>query len=146
LGGTRKDAPLIAFGLALAGGIIIILAGLEVLIIGAALTFFVGGVGGIFGLFGAVCGFLIMVFAFMLRSAPDQHVGLGIAIIVFSLLSWFGSFGGFAIGFLLALVGGILAIIWRPSAAQVNVATRPAPSQMSGSAGASTGSPRFRPN
>jgi hypothetical protein len=140
LGSTRKDAPLTAFGLALAGGIIIILAGLDVLVIGAALTFFIGGVGGIFGLFGAVCGFLIMVFAFMLRSTPDQHIGLGIAIIVFSLLSWFGSFGGFAIGFLLALVGGILAVTWRPSAAPVSVATQPGPSQMAASVGVSTAS------
>jgi hypothetical protein len=113
-----RETPTTAFGLALAGGIIIVLVGLVVMVLGAALTFFIGGIGGIFGLIGTLCGIVIVALAFALRSAPEQHEGLGAAIVVFSLLSWIGSFGGFAIGFLLALVGGILAILWRPRSGQ----------------------------
>lgn len=91
-----------------------------------ALMVFAGGLGrsgadllhrrnrGLFGLVGAVWGVLIIVCALLLRSMPQNHVGLGIAVIIFALFSWVGSFGGFVIGFLLALVGGILAIVWKP--------------------------------
>ena len=109
-----RETPSIAFWLALAGGIVISLVGLVVMVLGAALTFFIGGLGGIFGFVGTLCGVVIIVLAFALRLAPNQHAGLGAAIIMFSLLSWIGSFGGFAIGFLLTLAGGILAVLWRP--------------------------------
>jgi uncharacterized protein DUF6114/zinc ribbon protein len=112
---TDGETPSAAFGLTLAGGILILLVGLFVSVIGAALTFFMAGVGGLFGLLGVVWGVLLIVCAFMLRSNPQNHVTLGVAIILLSLFSWVGAFGGFLIGFVLALIGGILALIWSPT-------------------------------
>jgi len=55
------------------------------------------------------------VFGIVLLTNPDNHIALGVLIIVFSLISWVTSVGGFFIGFLLALIGGILALVWKPS-------------------------------
>ncbi len=109
------EKPTAAFVLSLIGGIFILLSGLAVAVIGAALTFFLGGIGGLFGLIGALWGLLIIVFSALLYSSPRSHSAYGALILVFSLLSWFGSFGGFLVGFILALIGGILALTWHPS-------------------------------
>jgi hypothetical protein len=110
------EKPTAAFVLSLIAGIFVILGGLAVALIGAAITFFIGGVAGVFGLLGIVWGVLIIVFAVQLNSNPSSHTTSGILIIVFSVLSWVGSFGGLFIGFLLGLIGGILALVWSPSA------------------------------
>jgi len=82
-------------------------------------------------LVGAFWGILIIVFAALLRSSPEGHVGYGVGIIIFAILSWFGAFGGFGLGFLLSLIGGIMAITWNPREASINVTmtagTIPAP-------------------
>lgn len=124
---ATRETPSTAFGLSLAGGIIILLAGLVVAAVGATLTFFIGGIGGLVGIVGVVWGILIIVFAFLLRSMPEKHVGLGVAVILFSIFSWFGSFGGFLIGFLLALIGGVLAIVWTPRGTSASVAMPSSP-------------------
>ena len=145
---TAKEYPGAAFGLSLAGGIIIILVGLAVAVVGAILTFFVAGMGGIFGLVGVFWGILIVIFANLLRTRPEQHAVWGILIIVFSLFSWVGSFGGAVLGFLLALVGGILAIIWRPSVStQATTVMQPPPSTTTPGATVGTaGGSDFCPN
>lgn len=120
------DKPTAAFILSLLGGIFILLGGIVLLVIGAVATFFLLGIGGIIGLFGIICGILIIIGAVMMNSRPESHVTWGIVIIIFSILSWFGALAGFYIGFILALIGGILAIIWKPSAAQP-ITAQPAP-------------------
>ncbi|MGP8124665.1 MAG: DUF6114 domain-containing protein [Nitrososphaerales archaeon] len=110
-----SEKPTTAFVLSLIGGIFVIIGGLATAAIGAALTFFIGGIGGIIGLIGVFWGILIVVFAVMLNSNPKNHTTYGALILIFSLLSWFGSFGGLFIGFLLGLIGGILAITWNPT-------------------------------
>ncbi len=107
--------PNVAYILSLIGGIIILLAGLLVAVVGAAVTFMVAGLGGFYGLLGIVWGIIIIYSAMQLRTNPSQHVTWGVIIIVFSFISWIGAFGGFFFGFILALVGGILALIWSPS-------------------------------
>ena len=111
-----SEKPTAAFLLSLIGGIFVLLGGLIVAAIGATLTFFLGGIGGIIGLVGALWGILIIVFAVMLNSNPNNHTTYGVLILVFSLLSWFGSIGGLFLGFILGLIGGILAIVWSPPA------------------------------
>jgi hypothetical protein len=145
MGAQRKEAPTAAFGLALAGGIIIVLAGLVVMLVGALVTLFVAGVGGIFGLIGVIWGILIIAFASLLRSRPEQHVGYGVAIVIFAILSWVGAFGGFVIGFILALIGGILAIVWKPGVVSVNVTMASGSFQADGSAAQGSASTRFCP-
>ncbi|MHB1708950.1 MAG: DUF6114 domain-containing protein [Thermoplasmataceae archaeon] len=110
----ENDKPVAAFVLSLIGGIFVLLGGIIIAVLGAALTFFIGGIGGIYGLFGIIFGIIIIVGSAMLYSNPDKHTLWGAIILVFSIVSWFGSYGGFVIGFLLGLIGGILAMVWKP--------------------------------
>jgi hypothetical protein len=109
------ERPTAAFVLSLIGGIFVLLAGLFVMLVGALLTFFAFGVGGAFGLLGVIWGIIIIVGAAMLNSHPSDHVLWGVIILVFSIISWIGAVGGFFIGFLLGLIGGILAIVGHPA-------------------------------
>jgi len=76
------------------------------------------GLGFVFGLMwilGLVFGIIVIISALMLNRRPHEHTTWGILILVFSVLSAFGSMmGGFSIGVLLGLIGGILAITWKP--------------------------------
>ena len=111
---TSEPYPSTAFVLSLIAGIFILLGGILTGLIGAAITFFAFGVGAVIGVFGIVWGILVIVGASKLRTNPEQHSTWGAIILVFSIISWFGAFGGFAIGFILGLVGGILALVWSP--------------------------------
>jgi hypothetical protein len=95
------------------GGVIIVLSSLFVIIIGSAITFFIGGVGRYIGVLGIFCSCLIIYSALKLRTEPKMHVAYGSMILVDSFISWIGAFGGFGIGFLLALLGGVLGIRWK---------------------------------
>ncbi len=55
-----------------------------------------------------VFGIIVIVSALMLYRRPQRHRLYGILIMIFSVLS------GGIIGVILGLVGGILAIIWKP--------------------------------
>ncbi len=65
------------------------------------------------GIWGIVCGIVVLVGSYMLRSRPASHVAWGVIILIFSLVSIFAG-GGFVIGMILGIVGGILAIVWKP--------------------------------
>jgi hypothetical protein len=60
---------------------------------------------------GVVFGIMVIVSALMLYSRPSGHTAWGALILVFSVLSVFGSIFGFVLG----IIGGILAIIWHPN-------------------------------
>jgi hypothetical protein len=81
-----------------------------------------GGLGygfGFLGVLGLIFGIIVIISAVMLNSKPEQHSTWGILIIVFSVLSIFGSaMGGFGIGLILGLIGGILAVTWKPTEAK----------------------------
>ncbi|MEM2051526.1 MAG: DUF6114 domain-containing protein, partial [Candidatus Caldarchaeum sp.] len=62
---------------------------------------------------GLVSGIVVIASALMLQSRPSQAHTWGALILAFSMISIFGM-GGFIIGALLALVGGILALTWKP--------------------------------
>ena len=47
---------------------------------------------------------------------PSAHVVWGILAILFALVSIGVALGGFVVGFLLTLIGGILALTWKPPA------------------------------
>ncbi len=109
------EKPTAAFVLSLIGGIFILLAGLLIGLIGFAVTLPIGGFGAVAGLLGIVWGIIVLIGASMLYSRPEQHATWGVIILVFSIVSWFGAIGGFFIGFILALIGGILGITWNPT-------------------------------
>jgi uncharacterized protein DUF6114 len=59
-------------------------------------------------------GLLLLILAFAIYTKPEYHTGLGIAVIILSLFSVFGG-GGFLLGILLGVIGGILAIVFEES-------------------------------
>src|SRR3989449_9825909 len=115
-GSYVAEKPTAAFVLSLLAGIFILLGGALLAAIGAAIFAFVPAVGLVFGVVGLVFGILVLVGAVMLYTHPDQHVTWGVIILVFSILSIFTALGGFLIGLILGIVGGALAIAWKPRA------------------------------
>ena len=74
-----------------------------------------GVVGGM-GLFGLVTGAIVLASSVLLLAKPSQQWTWGVLILVFSALSLFGM-GGFLLGAVLGMVGGILVLRWKPSTA-----------------------------
>ena len=110
------ESPGTAFGLSLAGGVLIFISGLIL----AALASFAAAVTGNSGIlalgwFGSICGILIIGLAVAFHSRPTFTKIGGALVIVFAIVSIPFTFGGFVIGFILAIIGGILAIIWKPA-------------------------------
>lgn len=58
---------------------------------------------------GLVVGILVIAFALLMRSKPQGRKTYGVLILVFSIISFVGM-GGFFIGAILGLVGGVLAL------------------------------------
>ncbi len=77
-----------------------------------------GGLGygsGFIGVVGIIFGAIVISSAFMLKSKPEEHVTFGTLIVIFSALSILGSaLGGLGVGLILGLIGGILAVTWKP--------------------------------
>jgi len=120
--------------LSLIGGICVIIGGAFIAFVGSLVSSFGylanGGASGgstvtAFGVVGIIMGLIMVVGSFMLYSKPTRAKMWGIIILVLSILSWVTAVGGLVIGFILGLIGGILAIMFKPSA--VPVAPAPAP-------------------
>jgi hypothetical protein len=112
--------PVAAFVLTLIGGILILLDGLYV----AAIAAFIGSVVGAFfpglglliialGVIALLFGLIILVGAIQMHSHPQSAKTWGIIVLILALISFVGG-GGFYLGAILAIVGGILAIVWHP--------------------------------
>ena len=72
------------------------------------------GLGGIFGLAAIVFGIVVVVSAVMLYNKPIEHSKWGLLILIFSVLSVFGSaMAGFGVGLILGVLGGIFALSWK---------------------------------
>lgn len=78
---------------------------------------FVQGIVTSVGLFGLISGVIVLVSGVMLRTNPSQRTLWGTLMLVFSVLSLFGT-GGFVVGAILGIVGGIMTLTWRAPAAQ----------------------------
>lgn len=111
---STETYPNAAYLLTLIGGIFVLLGGIIATVFGAIVTFFLFGLGGVIGILGLIWGIILIYCANNLKSNPSQHVTWGIVIILLSLMSWVGSFGGLFIGFILSFIGGILAVVWNP--------------------------------
>jgi hypothetical protein len=64
-------------------------------------------------LVGLVSGVLVIIGAVMIDIHPSQSRTWGIIVLVFSIVSFLGM-GGFLIGAVLGIVGGALALSWKP--------------------------------
>ncbi len=64
---------------------------------------------------GVISGIVVLIGAIMSFIQPDRASTFGTIIFAFSLASLFAT-GGFFVGSILGVVGGILAITWKPGA------------------------------
>lgn len=77
------------------------------------------GFSGRLGIAGILFGLVVMIGALMLYNNPTQHSTWGLVILIFSVLSILGSaMGGFGLGLILGLIGGGLALTWKPAVTQ----------------------------
>jgi hypothetical protein len=109
--------PTAAIVLGFVAGILVLLGGLFLGAVSDALNArgetYLAGAASEFGVLGDLFGILLMGLSYGLIRSPDSHVGLGIGILVIGVLSLFGG-GGFLIGTILAVLAGILAILFVP--------------------------------
>jgi len=104
--------PVGAAVLTILGGFFILLGGLFFALLGAILAVF-GFWSDIF-LVGIAVGFLTIIVGFLMLFVPSGHTVWGILAVVFAFVSIVvATVGGFVIGFLLTLIGGILALAWK---------------------------------
>lgn len=76
------------------------------------------GTGWLYGIVvvGIVSGIGVLIGAIMLYRQPSQAVTWGVVILVFSVVSFLGM-GGFFVGAILGIVGGILGLTWKAAIA-----------------------------
>jgi hypothetical protein len=79
----------------------------------ANLPALISGVLEVMGSFGLVCGSVVLISAAMLLAKVGQRRTWGILILVFSVLSFVG-LGGFVVGAILGIIGGVLVLRWKP--------------------------------
>ena len=117
-----RPFPSTAYWLSLIGGVLIALGGIvevaEGIVYSSVIDSLVPGATAVIIALGAVAllfGVIIIVMGLRLKSHPESARSSGILILVLSLISFIGG-GGYFIGLILGLIGGILAITWRPPA------------------------------
>jgi hypothetical protein len=126
---SPHEVPTTAFALSLAAGVLFLLGASMPLVFRSSF----GDMGGMMGdydgagmmdaefivtrIVGLAFAGVVLYAAIMLNSRPAQHVTWGTLILVFAVLSVFTSWAGFGIGLILGVIGGALAIAWRPAAA-----------------------------
>ena len=129
---TNEEKPTTAFILSLVAGIFILLGGGMMSMLGYGFSSMMGRYGGwggmmgpgfgmmgfafgMMGFLGLIFGVIVIISAIMLNSKPLEHATWGTLILIFSVVSIFGSaMGGFGIGLILGIIGGVLAITWKP--------------------------------
>ena len=118
----ERSRPTAAFILSLIGGIFVLIGGIYTAAIyafvGTVFLSFLPGLGGLLialAIVALLFGLIIIFGAVRLYTHPESAHLWGAIILVLSIFSWVGG-GGFVIGFLLALIGGILALVWHPPA------------------------------
>ncbi|MEM0157744.1 MAG: DUF6114 domain-containing protein, partial [Thermoplasmataceae archaeon] len=63
---------------------------------------------------GTFWGIMILIFSTTLFLDRRRHAVYGALIIIMATASWYGTSGGLFVGFLIALIGGMMGIAWKP--------------------------------
>jgi hypothetical protein len=132
-----NERPQIAFILSLIGGILMLVGGgvssMWFMFGGLGMGGMMGGFGSMMGgfqgmmgslgipfgfmsgffLIGLVSGVIVTIGALMLNTRPSEYNAWGMIILVFSIISLLGM-GGFIVGAILGIIGGALAMSWKP--------------------------------
>ena len=112
--------------LTIVGGLFILLGGALVATLGAIISFLLPGLGALLIVGGLSVGVLTLVMGLLMFLSPSHKSVWGALTIVLAVVSIPFGLGGFILGFILALIGGILAITYKaPPERQV---VMPAPS------------------
>ncbi len=121
------EKPTAALVLSLIGGIFVLAGGAFQAFLGALISGFGGTTGatgasafgstvGILGILGMVFGIIMILGGVLMYVKPESHTMWGVIVLILSVISFAtSSLGGFFIGFLLGLIGGILGIVFKPS-------------------------------
>ena len=109
------QTPTAAFVLSLIGGVFILLGGAYMATAGARIFTLDPNLGLGIGALGVAVGAFVLVGTVMLYVRPERHRNWGIIILIFSVLSVFPAIGGGLIGMILGIIGGALAISWKPA-------------------------------
>jgi hypothetical protein len=107
------DKPTAAFVLSLIGGIFMLISGIFLTI---GLSFLLAGAGLVFGLVGLIFGLIVLIGSVMLYQNPNSHTMWGVIILILAIVDLPGVWG-FGIGSLLAFIGAILALVYKPAMA-----------------------------
>lgn len=112
--------PRAGYWLSVIGGILIVLVGLVQLVaaitLPSAIAAIVPGHTGlvlVLGGVGLAVGVGIVLLGLRLKSSPGSARLTGTLIVILALVSYFG-YGGLLLGLVLAFIGGIVAMGWRP--------------------------------
>jgi hypothetical protein len=118
------DKPTAAMVLSLIGGIFVIFGGAALAFVGSLIgSLNVTGSGSAsstalaLGIVGVIMGLIMVVGGFMMYSKPTSAKMWGVIVLILSIVSWVTAIGGFFIGFLLGLIGAILALTFKPTMA-----------------------------
>lgn len=103
--GINHSKPVTAAVLSLLSGVFILGIGLTLLTLSM--------IPGSLSYLGLLEGMIICALALLLLVYPRMSVILGAFIIILSIISIFGAFGGLIIGTLLGMLGGTLAVAWK---------------------------------
>jgi hypothetical protein len=118
------EKPTTAYVLSLVGGIFVLLGGLLWAVLGTLIALFTFGSGFILYIF-VIFGALIIVGANKINNNPQARHTWAIITIVLGAISLFGVIT--ALGGLLAIIGGALALAWQPSPQPAPVYAPPPP-------------------
>ncbi len=105
--------PVAAGVLTMLGGLFILVGGAVIAVIGSILSAFFGSFSSLW-LIGLLLGGLTILDGFLMVALPTPHSVWGVLAIVFAIGSIPFALGGFFVGFILAVLGGVLALRWRP--------------------------------
>jgi len=103
-----------AYLLSLVGGILILVGSLTMLsgmgFMVSMMSYMIGGFGYFYmSIAGLISGLLVLYGAFMLNNKPKERKTWGMFVLIFSLVSLLSA-GGFLIGAVLGVLGGVFAI------------------------------------
>lgn len=77
------------------------------------------------GAVGVIIGLVIIVGGVLMYSRPQSSTAWGVLILILAIVSLFTVTGGFFLGFILALIGGILGVVFKPTAPAAPAAAAP---------------------
>ncbi len=112
-----EERPTAAYVLSLIGGVFIILGGIVFMLLGRSFSYYYGFtmIFLIMGVIGLILGVVIILGAVLAYGNANQRSTWGIVIVILSIISLIVNMGGFILGFILSLVGGILFMTWKPT-------------------------------